>query len=431
MSLKQLYINGIGTGDYGIYISSDSYLNAPAPDYEAYQVPGRSGDLLQWNKRLNNIARKFTCYIPDDAQANFDEFKRMLYTNTGYLEISSDYEPDTYQRGYLADEIEAEPFLKDDVLRITFDLIFSCEPQKYFKDNTTQTIDTTAGQSTYMGILPRSHKLVQKIFQAMPSEAVPSGDYFVYVQGNPYHFVIDEPLTFTSFNFSMPNYTGFVASFFAFWTSDVYLIQFTQLIGYSNFGDLNHADLNLTSSDANSDVAFLFPVDAVGQWGWTGQTANNTYTASGQLAPRGQFTEPKAIGVHYVITISGTYGYSTFDEYDKDNNIVIKGSLGAPNRRQTINAMISIDATPFRALLPNHTSSYPYTISIDTETLEVVAKFNNNTDIKMSNYVSITGELDGLADELTVYECHETLSSRSKRPLWITSISMQPKWWTI
>ena len=124
MARKQLYLNGTGTGSYGIYISSDTYLNAPAVDFTAYQVPGRSGDLLQYNKRLNNIIRKFDCYIPREVVTNFDAFKKLLYSNLGYFEITSDYDPDTFQRGYLAEDIETEPFNTGENQTVKFTLYF-------------------------------------------------------------------------------------------------------------------------------------------------------------------------------------------------------------------------------------------------------------------------------------------------------------------
>ena len=431
MGYKQLYINGIGTGTYGIYISSDTYLNAPSPDITAHQVAGRSGDLIQWNKRLNNIVRKFDCYIPDSAQANFDEFKRMLYTNIGYVEISSDYEADTYQRGYLAEEIEATPFQSEDVLRVTFSLYFSCEPQKYFKTNTEQTIDTTPGNaSTYVIILPRTHKLVQTVLKALPSEAVPNGDYFVYCQGTTR--LNQDPKILDRFSFSMVE-QKFVVAFWCDWNSDVKYLKFGKILGFSNFGDLTNAPLDMTSPTGYAEIGFLFPAEFEGRWSlFIQDTDGNQDWNSGELHPRGTISQPKAIGIHYVITISGTFGNYQAEGgmYDKENYIVLKGSLGAPTRKQTIDAMIQIDATPFRQMLPDLTNAYNYSITIDTETMDITATFNGNT-FRMTDYVNVTGELDGVADELRIYEYHKTLTSRYHLPLWIEAITIEPKWWAI
>ena len=64
MARKNLYINNTNIGTYGIYISSDTILNSPQIDYKEYSVPGRTGNIIQYNNRLDNVVRKFTCHIP-------------------------------------------------------------------------------------------------------------------------------------------------------------------------------------------------------------------------------------------------------------------------------------------------------------------------------------------------------------------------------
>ena len=64
MARKNLYINNTNIGTYGIYISSDTILDSPQIDYTAFSVPGKNGSVLQYNKRMENVVRKFTCHIP-------------------------------------------------------------------------------------------------------------------------------------------------------------------------------------------------------------------------------------------------------------------------------------------------------------------------------------------------------------------------------
>ena len=127
---KNLYINDVNVTDFGFYINSDTYLDAPSIDYNTYTVPARNGNVIQYNKRFNNIVRKIECYIPymHDVQDVLDKLKKLIYSNVGYLKIRSDYEPDYFQYGYLAQEIKAIPFDKE--LSAKFELYFSCEPQK-------------------------------------------------------------------------------------------------------------------------------------------------------------------------------------------------------------------------------------------------------------------------------------------------------------
>ena len=127
---KNLYLNDVNIGNYGIFINSDTYLNAPQIDYNDYKVPARNGSVIQYNKRFENVVRKFECYIPDtqNVQTALDQLKLLIYDNPGYLKIVSDYQPDFFMYGYLAQEIEVKPFNQE--LSATFELYFSCMPQK-------------------------------------------------------------------------------------------------------------------------------------------------------------------------------------------------------------------------------------------------------------------------------------------------------------
>lgn len=433
MAMKQLYINGTGTGDYGIYISSDTYLNAPAPDYVAHQIPGRNGDLLQFNSRLNNIARKFTCYIPDNAQANMDGFKKLLYSSMGYLEISSDYEPDTYQRGYLADEIEAEPFLKDDVLRITFDLIFSCEPQKYFKDNSPETKAWSPNARQLMYLLPRSHRIVQQVFKNIPQSEIPAGDAFLLMAGLTF-YGWSRPVTFGDLHFEMPGYNGFVA---AFWMTNITFPDSSdsnviEVAGYSNFGTIDDSAYTITITDTSTAplLMFMLPFNVVGTATMriTNQTSGTTSLKTEYPAAFFDIDETTAVGGHYTLTITGVYSIKPPAEGDKTNTMVLVGSL---NGSQTFQSLINIDASVFRPLAASEDVDYPYSISIDSDNLTVTATFNNN-DITMNEYIQILGDMDGISDkvELYVYNAYR-YTHETATPLIYRSFSFTPRWWKI
>lgn len=146
MARKYLYIND--TKIEGIYITSDTYLNSPSFDYTEYKIPGRDGNVIIDNKRMNNVMRKFDCYIPqsgniDTALANL---KSVLYLNRGYLKISSDYDPGFYQYGYLAQELNIAPFNNK---AASFSLYFSCLPYLRGASGVYQT-DNDIGASIYV-----------------------------------------------------------------------------------------------------------------------------------------------------------------------------------------------------------------------------------------------------------------------------------------
>ena len=161
-----LYINDTNIGEYGIFISSDTYLDAPLIDYTAYQIPARDGDVILNNKRLNNVIRKFVCYIPDNTDVNvaLNKLKKLLYSEFKYLKLVSDYNEDVYQYGYLAQEISVEPF--NHGMTATFELYFSCLPYKYLTSNPSVNLGNFGTPATRKIVRNDNKDLLKVLAQA-------------------------------------------------------------------------------------------------------------------------------------------------------------------------------------------------------------------------------------------------------------------------
>ena len=76
------------------------------------------------------------------------QLKKVIYSNTGYIKIVSDYNPSTYQYGYLAQGIDAKPF--NNAKTVQFSLYFSCLPQIYSNLSTYNKKITSTTQYTYL-----------------------------------------------------------------------------------------------------------------------------------------------------------------------------------------------------------------------------------------------------------------------------------------
>ena len=177
--MRTFSFNGIRADQFSIYVSSDTFLNSPGYAYEAYEVPSRNGALLKYDKHLQNVVRQFNCFCKDNVIVNLDAFKQALYANSGYMRIESDYDPDTYQMGYLAEGIEFEPFDASGDFSAQFTITFSCMPQKWFKHATNETVTVSA--TGISRIYKRTDSFIQQMFNALPISAIPEGDTFYLI----------------------------------------------------------------------------------------------------------------------------------------------------------------------------------------------------------------------------------------------------------
>lgn len=177
--MRQFYLDGTASSQFAIYVSSDTFLNAPAFDYEEYTVPNVNGSLLKVSNRMQNVIRRFDCFCKNYPQVNLEDFKRFLYSKSGYMRIESDYDPLTYQMGFLAEQIEFEPFDADGAFEAKFSLYFSCKPQKFFKHKeSSEVVYDPQSQSGFLGVYSRNSKQIQQLFNYVPVDLIPTSNQF-------------------------------------------------------------------------------------------------------------------------------------------------------------------------------------------------------------------------------------------------------------
>lgn len=407
MAYKQFYINGTGTGEFGIYISSDTYLNAPKIDYTEYTVPGRSGALIAGGDRLNNIIRKFTCHIQNSAAANFDAFKKLIYTNTGYMEISSDYEPEVYQLGYLAEELTAVPFLPGDLLNIDFEIYFSCKPQKFYKTNqtTTMTPPSTQGYT-----LPRSHPWIQTILKNTPAADLPKAQLFKVVTYNGF-----------SSSLSNMNFTFPAAEFVALVVLNVEpsVQEFVSYLAHSNNGN-TAAYTGPYSAPAGKyglEVAVVYPFGTVGRHTGTYTADGHIYNMTSTEAATGTAQNAAAAG----LTAQYKWAFSTVsdDAYSINSYTFIRGLLNGVEQWRGI---IEILAAKFRNKFGIGSN---FEIIVDSETLSA-AGGKSGSPQNMNEYINIFGQIDGRADAVEIISNNEM-----DQDIFISNFEIQPRWWKV
>lgn len=136
--------DGVPSTDFGLFINGNKTFDAPAADIENVVVPGKSGDLLRFRNRYENVTVSYDSWIMDDMRTNLRDLRSFLLSKTTYCRLEDTYHPDEYRlacySGGLSASVSHENTLG------TFTLSFTCKPQRYLKRGDTATIYT--GKST-------------------------------------------------------------------------------------------------------------------------------------------------------------------------------------------------------------------------------------------------------------------------------------------
>lgn len=141
--------------NYGVYISGTGVFNAPVRDYNAISVPGRNGDLLGNEKKLDNIDITYPAFVYANFRQAIADLKAFLLSQIGYQRLTDTYYPDEFRLGYYEGGTEIEPTGKLDAG--SFDLTFKCKPQRYLTSGetvSTYTADRTINNPTLFDALP-------------------------------------------------------------------------------------------------------------------------------------------------------------------------------------------------------------------------------------------------------------------------------------
>jgi len=139
-------IAGVDCRDFGVYISGHNTYGSPEKSYDEYEVPGRNGTLLGYNKRFSNAEYGYTCGIVGDFEENMANFRTFLASLDGYQRLEDSYHPDEYRMAVLMESIE--PKMTSDNKQGEFDVIFSCLPQRFLKSGESEY---TVGGGTITG----------------------------------------------------------------------------------------------------------------------------------------------------------------------------------------------------------------------------------------------------------------------------------------
>lgn len=143
---QYVVINGRDSRDFGIYVIDGNIFDFAIRDFEAYQVPGRTGDLTFDHGRWKNITLTLKCAALDNGREKLDAWRAFLLSGMsversrtgglrsgfyGSYRIETSIEPEIYRLGVVKSVSSPQISLADGggYVEVSFD----CSPKKYLK----------------------------------------------------------------------------------------------------------------------------------------------------------------------------------------------------------------------------------------------------------------------------------------------------------
>ena len=139
--------NGRSSAEFGLHIEKKDVFSAPEYDAEFISIPGRSGDIINPNRRFANIKVTYTVFLARKNAAALAavlrDIKGWLYSEPDrYHEITDSYDAEYYRYGVISGNLDIEEQLNKVG---SFTVTFNCKPYKYsFAGQQTVAADSTS-----------------------------------------------------------------------------------------------------------------------------------------------------------------------------------------------------------------------------------------------------------------------------------------------
>ena len=160
--------NGRSSADFGLHIEKKDVFSAPEYDAEFISIPGRSGDIINPNRRFSNIKVTYTVFLARKNVAalasNLRDIKGWLYSEPDrYHELTDSYDAEYFRYGVISGNLDIEEQLN----KIgCFTVTFNCKPFKY----------SFAGQHWQPGIHGSAWKYCCSLIGAAPTPYYKAGE---------------------------------------------------------------------------------------------------------------------------------------------------------------------------------------------------------------------------------------------------------------
>ena len=131
---------------YGLVISGSGTYDSPARTYDVVSVPGRNGDVVLPEKRLENMTVTYPCFIANNFETNYPALRAFLLSKVGYQKLTDGYHTGEYRMAYFPGVLL--PQMERNLKAGRFDLQFVCKPQRFLTAGDQTTVMSTSGTFT-------------------------------------------------------------------------------------------------------------------------------------------------------------------------------------------------------------------------------------------------------------------------------------------
>ena len=139
-------LDGTDSRSFGVFISGQGTFNGPARALEYISVPGRNGDLIRSNTRLQNGTLTYPAFIYSNFRANIAALRAFLTSASGYRRLEDSYHPEEYRKAVFRGPLEVSATNRNDAG--SFNLSFDVMPQRFLLSGETTVVFTTSASLT-------------------------------------------------------------------------------------------------------------------------------------------------------------------------------------------------------------------------------------------------------------------------------------------
>ena len=139
----------VSSAEFGLHIEKKDVFSAPEYDAEFISIPGRSGDIINPNRRFANIKVTYTVFLARKniaaLAAVLRDIKGWLYSEPDrYHELTDSYDAEYFRYGVISGNLDIEEQLNKVG---SFTVTFNCKPFKYSFAG-QQTVSADASELT-------------------------------------------------------------------------------------------------------------------------------------------------------------------------------------------------------------------------------------------------------------------------------------------